>query len=205
MKLLSILLLVFISNACKKTTVTESNIHAYSEYITMYPEKMISVVPKLDFFLKKELREATIAEDIISISPKVEGEVLFRDQVLSFIPKEKLKSNTLYTVTLHLSKLYEDISPDLKDFTIKVKTKELLFNVALESPTVLTKDWYAVTGVLTASDVIDTAKLGAIITYKHKAHIYRLTSTLKFFSDLFFQIRVQSYFFHYFVIFNCYY
>ncbi|WP_159289512.1 alpha-2-macroglobulin family protein [Tenacibaculum maritimum] len=168
MKLLSILLLVFISNACKKTTATERNIHAYSEYITMYPEKMISVVPKLDFFLKKELREATIAEDVISISPKVEGEVLFRDQVLSFIPKEKLKSNALYTITLHLSKLYEDISPDLKDFTIKVKTKELLFNVALESPTVLTKDWYAVTGVLTASDVIDTAKLGTIITANYE-------------------------------------
>lgn len=166
-KLIVLLILVFVANACKKNTELEKDINAYNEYIAVFPEKMVSVTSKLDFFLKKKIN-ATVTNDVITIKPSVKGNVTLDNNVISFVPSEKLESNQEYKITLHLAKLYANIDPALKDFTINVKTKELLFNIALQAPKVYTKDWYFVEGVLTASDVIEKEKLAEIVRLAYK-------------------------------------
>ncbi len=162
-KIIAIILLVSIGNSCKKASNKVSNVNQYNEYVSVFPEKLVSVTPKFDFFLKKKIDEATVTKEVFTIKPAIKGDIIFNNNVVSFVPSERLKSNQEYTITLHLSKLYDDIDTDLKDFIINVKTKELLFNVSLKSPIVSSKDKYRVEGVLTASDVINSATLSEII------------------------------------------
>ncbi|WP_299162471.1 MG2 domain-containing protein [uncultured Tenacibaculum sp.] len=189
-KIIALIILLLIVNACKKTTGKVSNVNAYSEYVSVFPEKLVSITPKFDFFLKKKIEEATVNNDVFTISPKVKGEVTFKNNVISFIPNEKLQSNQEYKLTLHLSKLYDEIDSDLKDFTIKVKTKELLFNVSLKSPKVSSKDIYVVEGVLTASDVIESSKLPTLIkaNYNGKQTEVKFETFEKFASKIHFKI-----------------
>ena len=162
-KIIAVILLILISNSCKKTSNKIIDVNKYNEYVTIFPEKLVSVTPKFDFFLKKKINDATLTKEVFTIKPAIKGGVVFNNNVVSFVPSEKLKSNQKYTITLHLSKLYDDIDTDLKDFTINVKTKELLFNVSLKSPIVSSKDKYKVEGILTASDVVNSATLSEII------------------------------------------
>jgi len=143
---LALICLMLMANSCKKSVTTESNVNEFSEYISVFPDKLISVTPNLKFVLKKKATTNFDANEIITVSPDIKGEVAVNENEIAFIPVEKLKSNQEYLVTLHLSNLYEDIDEELKDFTVKLKTKELLFNVSLQSPSVYTKDLYAVEG-----------------------------------------------------------
>ena len=95
------------------------------------------------------------------------------NNVLSFIPEEKLESDTAYTITLHLDKLYSDVEKDLEDFKVNVQTLKTDFSVTLgDSPSIYDKDWYYVEGVLNASDVIESEKIAEVLkaSYDGKDH-----------------------------------
>ncbi|MCG8858914.1 alpha-2-macroglobulin family protein [Tenacibaculum finnmarkense] len=166
-KIIAVTLLVFFINSCKKEHITQSDSNNYSEYVAVFPEEMISSVADFQFMLKKTPKITTISDAVITVNPKVKGKVLLDGNKIAFLPLEKLKSNTEYAVTLHLSKLYDGIPDDLKSFTAKVKTKELLFNVTLSSPIVSSKDVYAIEGVVNISDVIASDKLSELVKAKY--------------------------------------
>ena len=157
-------------NACRKSETEQVDVNAYNEYISMYPNTLISVTSNFKFGLKKQLENALVENNVISIQPKVEGTVVLNNNELIFTPTEKLKSNQEYNITLHLSKLYDGVDGNLKDFTVTAKTKELLFNIQLLSPQVQNKNWYAVEGEVLTSDVVETAKIASILkaTYNDK-------------------------------------
>ncbi|WP_431167265.1 alpha-2-macroglobulin family protein [Tenacibaculum halocynthiae] len=187
-----IILLVFVLGvqSCKKNESKASNVHDYSEYVSVFPENLISTTSSLEFLLKNKANVADVKNDVFTITPKVKGAVVLKDNLLTFVPSEKLKSNQEYNVTLHLSKLYDGIDSNLKDFTVKIKTKKLLFNVALKSPTVLNKDEYYIEGVLTASDVIESSKLSELVSasYNGKATDIKFDTSEKFVSKATFRI-----------------
>ena len=160
------------------------------EYVTIFPEKLVSITPKFDFYLKKKIKETSVNKNVFTIKPSVKGEISFSNNIISFLPTEKLKSNQEYKITLHLSKLYDEINADLKDFTVKVKTKELLFNISLTSPIVSTKDTYKVEGVLTASDVIESERLSEILkaNYNGKNVDVKFDTPEKLISEVHFSI-----------------
>ncbi len=189
-KIIALTLLVFVVNACKKKVHKESNVNAYNEYVAVFPEKMISAVADFQFTLKNTPKVTAVNNDIITVIPKVKGKVLLDGNKITFLPSEKLKSNKEYAITLHLSKLYDAIDDELKDFTIKVKTKELLFNVTLSSPTVSSKNMYAVEGVLNVSDVIESAKLSELIkaSYNNKTASIKFETTEELISKVYFKI-----------------
>lgn len=169
----TLILFAVVISSCKKTQ--ESNIYEYSGYISSFPDKLISVAPNLKFALKKKPNKNFDSNDVITIKPKVKGEVVLTDNELAFVPAEKLKSNQEYFVTLNLSELYDDIDDDLKNFTIKLKTKQLLFNVSTQSPTVYSKNLYAIEGDVIASDVIETSKLTDLIKAKYNGKSQKIT------------------------------
>ncbi|MDY0779371.1 MG2 domain-containing protein [Tenacibaculum sp. IB213877] len=188
---LFLVLIVFsVFQACKKGKTAESNIQQFNEYVSVFPEKLVSVYPNIQFYLKKSVTISPLPKDVISIKPKVKGEVTLTDNTLSFKPAEKLKANTEYTITLHLSKLYDDIDEDLKDFTVKVKTKELLYNVSLQSPYVYDKNWNYVEGFLNASDVFETDQLNKVVkaTYNGKNIPVKFASSSELASRVSFKI-----------------
>jgi uncharacterized protein YfaS (alpha-2-macroglobulin family) len=163
-KIIFSLLIVFVTvTSCKKKEKVESDVNAFTNYISVYPERSISVVPNLKFYLNKKVDVDKVLDDVISMTPEVKGKVLLEDNILSFVPETKLESNKEYVLNLHLDKLYSNVEKDLKTFTVHLKTKELNFGVALKSPSIYDKDWYYVEGALNASDVIDSKKLADII------------------------------------------
>ena len=193
---LALICLMLMANSCKKSVTTESNVNEFSEYISVFPDKLISVTPNLKFVLKKKATTNFDANEIITVSPDIKGEVAVNENEIAFIPAEKLKSNQEYLVTLHLSNLYEDIDEELKDFTVKLKTKELLFNVSLQSPSVYTKDLYAVEGEIIASDVIETAKLTDLVkaTYNGKSKRIKFSEVGELSSKIYFKVdSIQRY------------
>ena len=162
-KIITVALLVFFIYGCKKKSIIQSDSNSYTEYVAVFPEQIISSVADFQFMLKKTPKINTVSDAIITVMPKVKGKVFLDGNKISFLPLEKLKSNTEYAVTLHLSKLYDGLAANLHDFTVKVKTKELLFNVTLSSPVVVSKDVYSIDGVVNISDVIASDKLSELI------------------------------------------
>jgi len=164
MKKLWFLCLIIIVVGCKKKVVTEeSDVNDYSEYISVYPEKVISVIPKLEFYLNKKVETEEVLDDVFTVIPSVKGKAVLTNNILTFIPEEKLENNKAYALTLHLDKLYGTVEKELKDFTINLKTKPLQFRVALDAPSIYDKNWYYVEGYFNASDVIDSKKIKELI------------------------------------------
>ncbi|PID95367.1 MAG: hypothetical protein CSA94_01995, partial [Bacteroidetes bacterium] len=161
------MILLFANSCVKKTKSGIEKIDAYSEYVTGFPEKQISNTSALQFVLKKPVDVTKVSADIISIKPEVKGEVVLNNNIISFIPEKHLKNNEEYTVSLHLSKLYNDVEGDLKDFVITTKTKELLFTVSLEVPKMYNKNWNYVDGYINASDAFDVQHLPKVITAEY--------------------------------------
>ncbi|WGH76199.1 MG2 domain-containing protein [Tenacibaculum tangerinum] len=187
---LTLILFLIITYGCKKSETSESNVHEFSEYISVFPNKLISATPNLKFLLKKKPTTNFEASKVITMQPAVKGTVAFNDNELIFTPTEKLQSNQEYFITLHLSELYDDIDSSLKKLTVKVKTKELLFNVALQSPNVYNKDLYTVEGELMASDLIETATISSLVkaTYNGKSLPVKFNTAGKVSAHIYFKI-----------------
>ncbi|TYP99255.1 hypothetical protein C7447_102577 [Tenacibaculum adriaticum] len=177
-------------NSCKKSPTAESDVNEYQEYVSVFPEKLISVTPNFKFSLNKLVDVSSVSNDVISIKPQVKGTVTLIDNVISFVPTEVLDADKEYAVTLHLSKLYNKIEDDLKDFIIKVKTKELLYTVSLGAPQVYDKNWNYIEGYINASDVIETSKLASLLkaSYDGKSVAVKFDATGKFTSRVQFKI-----------------
>ncbi|WP_299837739.1 MG2 domain-containing protein [uncultured Tenacibaculum sp.] len=158
-----LVLLLLVSGCKKKETKEVSDVTTFTEYISVYPEKLISIAPKLDFYLNKKVDVEELGDDIITMNPKVKGKVEINNSILSFVPDEKLESNKEYSLTLHLDKLYSNVDKSLEDFTILLKTKPLQFSLALQAPSIYDKDWYYVEGSLNASDVIEEQKVAELV------------------------------------------
>ncbi|CAM1333095.1 alpha-2-macroglobulin family protein [Tenacibaculum aestuariivivum] len=190
-KILVITLLLFVINACNKYSEKDSNVYNYSEYITVYPKETVSSVTDFKFTLKNTPNVTTVDNTIITVVPKVAGNVLLDGNNIRFVPSKKLNSNTIYTVTLHLSKLYNTIDDNLKNFTVKIKTNELFYNVSLQQPVVVTKNLYGVSGVINFSDVIESEKLPELIKakYKNKEVVIKFETNETFVNKVFFKIE----------------
>ncbi|CAM1345025.1 alpha-2-macroglobulin family protein [Tenacibaculum amylolyticum] len=171
----SLLVLLFIVVGCKQKENVESDANAFSEYISVYPEKSISVVPNLKFYLNKKVTVDKVLDDVISLQPKVKGKVLLDNNIISFVPEEKLDYDKEYVATLHLDKLYSDMPSDLANFTVALKTKKLNFNVSLQAPSIYDKDWYYVEGTLRASDVIEGKQVSEIIKARYDGKSKNIT------------------------------
>ena len=131
MKAKSIFTLLFsllIIQACSKKSAEEfnSNFSLYKSYITNFSGGLISAQSDLRVVLAFQNEEWKINEeldaDLFTISPSIEGKVVaLSSSTLAFIPSKKLRSDTEYQVTLHLSKLIKT-PKELDDFNFTVKT-----------------------------------------------------------------------------------
>ncbi|PID68421.1 MAG: hypothetical protein CR968_01765 [Flavobacteriia bacterium] len=151
-------------NACNTNHKKESDVNAYASYLSGIPDSRISVTSDFKFFLNEPVDVTSVSDDVLTIKPRVPGTISLEQNTIIFTPSEKLKSNSTYKLTLHLSKLYNDIDKNLKDFTMTAKTKELLFTVTVDAPMSYDKNWNYVNGFINASDVLETDKLSQILT-----------------------------------------
>ncbi len=161
--------------ACKKKEDSSVSTNSFNKYVSVFPEKLISVYPTFEFFLKESVTVTTLPDNLVSISPEVPVEVTLNNKTLLVNPTEKLQPNTKYTITLHVDKLFTNAEDEFKEFSFVSKTKELLYTVTLESPRVYNKNYNYIEGFFNASDVFEVDKLPQVLKASYDGKIVPIT------------------------------
>ena len=127
-ELVYVFFIFLIFQACSKKSAAEfnSDFSRYKSYITNFSGGLISARSDFRVVLASPHEEWKINEvldnNLFSISPSVDGKVVaLSASTIAFIPSKKLRSDTEYQVTLHLSKLIKT-PKELSDFNFTAKT-----------------------------------------------------------------------------------
>ena len=111
--------------ACTEATknTQPDNLFKFKEYISYTSSGQLSVTDAIQINLARPIgieSEEAVDASIISIKPKVSGKLFAKnDHHLTFVPDQKLKPDTEYTMTINLDRLYRDISNEFKKYTFK--------------------------------------------------------------------------------------
>ena len=122
------LFFLLLIQSCSKKSAADfnSNFTAFKPYITNFSGGLVSAqsdVRVVLAFANEEWKKDQVLDiNLFSISPSVDGKVVaLSSSTVAFVPTKKLKSDTEYQVTLHLSKLIKTPN-ELDDFNFTVKT-----------------------------------------------------------------------------------
>lgn len=158
-KSILILLAIFVLHSCSKKSVNDfdSNFSLYKDYITSFSSGYLPV--KSDFRVQLAFNKSDwkpnqeLDDDLFDISPSVSGKVVaLSSNTIAFIPNEKLEQNTLYQITLHLSKLASNVPKELSDFNFSIKTIKQDFIVNTLDLQSYDKDTYYLNGTIKTAD-----------------------------------------------------
>ena len=126
--LVYVLFVFFMFQSCSKKSPSDfnSNFSLYKEYISNFTGGIVSAQSDIRVVLafnKKEWKVNQVLDnDLFDISPSVDGKVVaLSSNTIAFIPVKKLKQDTEYQVSFHLSKVIKT-SKELSDFNFTVKT-----------------------------------------------------------------------------------
>jgi len=154
--------------SCAKTSNTLSNKNDYLPFIESFPPQIVSSTSPISLAFKEKLSVDKVTDAVFEINPKLKGSVVLKGKVLSFIPSEKLASNTVYTVKVHISKLIKNISKDLKDFTFQLKTIKPQFSVTTFHQQAYDKNWQFLEGEIQLNDVVSKDEVTQLLQANQK-------------------------------------
>lgn len=158
-KLIGLFLAIFMLHSCSKKSAADfnSDFSLYKDYISSFTSGYVSV--KSDFRVQLVSNKTDwkpnqeLDDDLFDISPSVSGKVVaLSNNTIAFVPKDKLDQNTLYLITLKLSKIYSNVPKDLEDFKFSVKTIKQDFIVNTLDLQSYSKDYYYLNGTLKTAD-----------------------------------------------------
>lgn len=165
--ILSIVTLFFFSSCSeKKSSVKNDESFNYSTYIFHHTNGIKSVKSDISVVLAQisEIDTSSL-EKVLTFSPKIDGELqLLNQKELVFSPKEKLKSNTTYTVTVHLNRLFPNQKENVKDYGFTFKTKKQDFEIKTQALQSYSQDWQYVEGVVKTNDVTSLDKIKQVLS-----------------------------------------
>ncbi len=176
-------LLFIVLFSCKKKddiTIARENISElvkYQNYISDISTGTISVYDNVYVVLQSPVAgwddDQELPSKLLSVSPKIKGKVIaVNNRTLSFQPSESFEEDTMYTFTLDIKALVEDLEEDLDDdFVFNIKTLKQQFSVLTDNIQSYSKDWQYINGTITASDQMkaEVAKQLITATQKDKA------------------------------------
>ncbi len=158
-KIFGLFVAIFLLQSCSKKSASDfdSDPTLFKEYISGFSSGFVSV--NSDFRVQLAFNKSDwqpnqeIDEDLFDISPSVSGKVVaLSNNTIAFVPKGKLEQNTLYQITLHLSKITNKVPKELADFNFSVKTIKQDFIVNTNDLQSYSKDWYYLNGTLKTAD-----------------------------------------------------
>lgn len=171
-----VLFLVTTSGCTKKPSDTARIIpESVGAYVYAFTSGMISkAAPIRVQFAAAAVEAAKVGNDadagLISFSPGIKGKAVWEDErTLVFQPSDLLQSNTGYTATLSLKKLFQGLPADAESFSFDFRTRDQFFTVEADGisapdPSDLSKQ--EVAGVLSTSDVATEEETAKLITAK---------------------------------------
>ena len=173
--LLVLTVILFSLFACKRKSPQSetNNLFKFKEYINYTTSGVVSKASSIQIGLAKEVSGwepgAEINDKIITISPAVKGELkILNSRTFSFVPGENLKSDTEYSVSLKLNRLYSDIPFEFKTYDFKFKTLKQNFSITTHALQSYSKEWQYLEGVIKLADVLELEKVKQLITAEKK-------------------------------------
>lgn len=158
-----------LSSCNQKSNESENdNPYDFREYISYTTNNLNSVVDPIRIELRKSLDQFESTQEIdtkyISISPKTKGTLRVKNgRNLIFKPKEKLKPDTEYTVSVKLGNLYSDVPSKFKSYTFSFKTYKPNFKINLGNLQSYNKNRQFLKGNLESADFIESEKLSQLL------------------------------------------
>ncbi|UBZ11963.1 hypothetical protein LDL79_07555 [Leeuwenhoekiella palythoae] len=161
--------LVFISVlSCTKTKPEPDNIFRFKEYIAFNTFGEVSIASPIRVVLAQPTDQyqnnQEIPSEYLVINPKTEGSFYIENgSTLLFKPEEPLRPDTEYSVTLKLSRFFEDIDPEYKNYTFGFKTITPNFKLNLGNLQSYSKEWQYLTGSVETSDQVDATLASQLV------------------------------------------
>lgn len=160
-KLIGLLCAIFVLHSCSKKSAADfdSDFSLFKEYVSSFSSGFVSVNSDIRVqlaFNKNDWKtNQELDSDLFDISPSVKGKVVaLSPNTIAFIPKEKLEQNTLYQVSLKLSKL-TSVPKELSNFNFSVKTIKQDFTVTTQELQSYSRDYYYLYGTIKTADNLD--------------------------------------------------
>ena len=159
-KLFALCFAVVVVYSCGKKAAADfnSDFSLFTKYISSFSSGIVAAssdirvqlaLNKTDWKPNQELDD-----DLFTISPSVSGKVIaLSNNTIAFIPKNKLESNTLYQVTLHLGELI-NTPKELEDFKFTVKTIQQDFVIKTLDLQSYNQDLYYLNATLKTADEV---------------------------------------------------
>lgn len=166
-KRIACLATLFLIFSCKKSSDFNSDVNLFKDHIINFTSGINSVKTDFRVVLAKNLNDwqanQTLDNDLFTISPSVKGKVVaLSGNTVAFVPNEKLKQDTDYQVTFHLSKV-RDVKSELKNFNFTVKTIKQNFSIETLDLQSYSKTFQYLNGVLTSSDVLTIEEAHSLV------------------------------------------
>ena len=110
-------LLFLVLAGCKEKVNTlenqSDNLNKYQNYVSEVTHGIISSRSEVRLVLKQPVatwESGTELNDLLSVSPKVDGKVMVLDnRTISFVPEKAFKQNTEYAFTFELGDVINDV------------------------------------------------------------------------------------------------
>ncbi|KGO87205.1 membrane protein [Flavobacterium rivuli WB 3.3-2 = DSM 21788] len=168
---LTVITLLLHSCSKKSGKDFDSDPFLYRDYITSFSSGLISTKADIQVglaFTKKEWQvNHEIDNNYFTVSPSAEGKVLFlQDNKIAFRPAKRLKQDTEYQVTLHLSKFIK-VADSLSDFNFTVKTLKQDFLVTTQDLQSYNRDMQYLNASVKTSDNMDLTTAKKLVTVTH--------------------------------------
>ncbi|RXG18062.1 hypothetical protein DSM03_101742 [Leeuwenhoekiella aestuarii] len=185
--LLSLCFLLVIQSCNTRKHPDADNIFKFKEYISFNTFGNISITEPIRVELAQQTTQFELSQEIPSeyliINPKTEGTLLIENgTTLTFRPEKNLRPDTEYSVTLKLSRFFEDVDPDYKNYTFVFKTITPNFKITLGNLQSYNKEWQYLTGSIETADWVPAQQVKQLVEAEqegNKLHIDWPTEELK--------------------------
>ena len=130
---LFLLLIILGTTTCKQAKQEKQNAVDVSKYILSHSSYQVAIKDQIyvrfnNLPYDKNRRKTTVDPKVISISPKVKGEFVWRDnQTIDFKSTETFDYETRYEVRVNLNELYDNAL--IEEYSFEVTTDQLYFSV----------------------------------------------------------------------------
>ncbi len=174
MVLLSFILFSTISCKDNSKKATTDNLYKFKNYVYYTTSGRVSVIQPIKVILAKDVdnweANQEIDDAIFSISPSVKGKLLAQNKrTLVFNPEQPLQSDTEYTVSLKLKKLFPEAKSEFKKYKFSFKTIKQNFKVNVDNLQSYSKDWQFLNGNLELADAISLTEAKQLVSANQNA------------------------------------
>ncbi len=192
-----VLFTLMIFHACNKPAADfNSNPEFYKSYISGFTAGVIPTRSDIRVILakpKNNLKKGQVLdESLFDITPSIDGKVVaLSNNTIAFVPTKKLKPDTQYQVSFHLSEILK-VDDDLKEFNFTVKTIKQDFTVQGLDFQSISPDYHYLNCVMKTADELSPDAAKKIVRATHNGKQLKLVFDKNAKTGKEFRFRIDS-------------